>query len=211
MVTLLTDSIRKLAIDPGFGNYKAAEVQGESIQVDLTPSIVGIGKTELGWLEAIPGQRQRKQLKPVTISFEGVSYLVGPNVGRYAQAVAQRLDFLRLAEGPEQKALLYKALSTFVNGDPPRLALMFGFPVEVIQDEVLAEETLRRLRAWALGEHSFCVDGRPVKVTIVQVKAIAQPAGTYFAWGLDTKGKWVQERAAMQAPVAVVDGGFNTL
>lgn len=211
MVASLADEVRKLAIDPGFGNYKAAEVQGNCVHVEVTPSVVGIGKTDIGWLDAIPGMRQRKQLKPITISFDGVSYLVGPNVGRYAQSVAQRLDFLRLSEGPEQKALLYKTLWNFINGGSHRVALMFGFPVEVIQDESMAEETLRRLRAWVIGEHTFSVDGQPVTVIVTQVKAIAQPAGTYFTWGLDTGGRWVQDKEAMKAPVAVVDGGFNTL
>ena len=211
MVFLIDNEAYRLAIDPGFGNYKVAWVKNGLVVVDITTSVVGIGKTDIGLLDVIPGQRQRRQVKPITVSFDGVSYLVGPNVHRYAQSLAQRLDFQRLAEGPEQKALLYKGLGTITQGRPCRVVLMVGLPVEVIQNQPLAEDTLQRLRAGIVGEHHFCLDGQPMTVTITQVRAIAQPAGTYFAWGLDTTGRWVQDRAAMSSPVAVVDGGFNTL
>jgi hypothetical protein len=40
---------------------------------------------------------------------------------------------------------------------------------------------------------------------------MAQPAGAFFAWGMDEKGKWVRNSDDLQAPVAICDIGFNTL
>lgn len=208
----MVELIRKIAIDPGFGGFKVAEVQGDQVLVDLIPSVVGIGgKIDAGSLEVWPSQR-RKPVKPVTISFNGagLSYLVGYNVHRHTRPV-ERLDFHRLAGGPELRALLYVALWRVINSGTHQVALMIGLPIEVIQDPNLTKETLRELRSWGLGEHTFTVDGQSVTLTITQIKAMAQPVGSYFAWGLDTQGKWIQPVEALKKPVGVCDIGFNTV
>jgi hypothetical protein len=88
---------------------------------------------------------------------------------------------------------------------------MFGFPVEIMKDKPLAQSHLRGLRAWSIGSHCFTIDGRPVQVEILQVKAIAQPVGSYLEWGLDDAGQWGREKAALQKPIGVADIGFNTV
>jgi hypothetical protein len=40
---------------------------------------------------------------------------------------------------------------------------------------------------------------------------MAQPAGTFFAWGLSDQGKWVRDSCSLKAPVAICDIGFHTL
>lgn len=208
----MSDLIRKIAIDPGFGGFKVAEVRGEDVFVDLIPSVVGIGnRTDTGLLEIWPSQR-RKPLKPITISFNGagLNYLVGANVHRYTRPI-ERLDFYRLSGGAELRALLYAALCRVINGNSHQVALMIGLPVEIIQDQALAKETLRELRSWAVGEHTFSIDNEPVTIVITQVKAMAQPVGSYFAWGLDTRGKWIRPIEVLRKPVGVCDIGFNTV
>jgi hypothetical protein len=98
---------RQIAIDPGFGGFKVAEVRANQVHVDVIPSVVGIGKTDLGQLSV--GMRAARTKKPLTVGFDGIRYLVGANVHLYARPV-ERLDFKRLSEGPEVRALLYAAL-----------------------------------------------------------------------------------------------------
>ena len=90
-------------------------------------------------------------------------------------------------------------------------SIMVGFPVQVMQDKALTRRILLPLRKWLLGQHQFTVDGREVKIYIEDIKAIAQPVGTYFNWGLDRSGKWVRPKTDLNVPVAVCDNGFNTL
>jgi len=202
------NELHKIAADFGFGGFKIAEVQGGEMKVAAIPSVVGIGSTDTGMLST--GFKRSRQAKPLTVSFDELTYLVGPNVHLYARPV-ERLDFQRLSEGPELRALLYAALWRIINGGSHTIALMVGLPVEVVQDRALAQETLRKLRGWVIGEHRLAVNGQRTTVEITQVKAIAQPVGTYFAWGMDVNGQWKQNREALNSPVGVCDIGFNTL
>lgn len=200
--------MRKIAIDPGFGGFKVAEVQNVSLTVHTIPAVVGIGSTELGYLGTGFG-RQNKH-KPHTVTVDGTGYLVGQNVHRFAPPV-ERLDYQRLADGAELRALLYVSLWKITGAGNHTIALMVGLPVEIVQDKKLTQETLRTLRSWLVGDHRFVVDGETVTLTIVAVKGLAQPVGSYFAWGADVNGKWRISREALQKPVAICDIGFNTL
>ena len=71
--------------------------------------------------------------------------------------------------------------------------------------------TLRALRRWLAGEHACVVNGREAGFDITKVLAMAQPAGTFFAWGLNDQGRWTRSRADLRAPVAVCDIGFCTV
>lgn len=208
-----------LALDGGFGNFKVAYRNGDGhIHVESFPSVVGLGQTTLGLLTTgLDGRR--RQVKPFTVEFDGLAYLVGPNVHRWGRP-SERLDFQRLYEGPEVRALTYAALSHVFDPGPSTgsgrgpeisLSILAGFPVEILQDRPRGLATLAGLRAWLLGRHVFCVDGRPYTITVTAVKAMAQPLGSYFLWGLDEDGRWTRSEADFKAPVAVADIGFNTL
>lgn len=216
-----------LALDGGFGNYKIGWRNGDGhIHVEHFPSVVGLGQTTLGLLTTgLDGRR--RQVKPFTVEFGGLTYLVGPNVHRWGRP-SERLDFQRLYEGPEVRALTYAALSHVLDPGPDdasdavarrgqeptgqiSLSILAGFPVEILQDRSRGLATLAGLRAWLVGRHVFCVDGRPYTITVTAVKAMAQPLGSYFLWGLDEDGRWRRSEADFNAPVAVADIGFNTL
>lgn len=199
--------MHKIAIDPGFGTFRAATVRDGQVRVEVVPSVVGVGDTDVGLLTADLRRRKRSP-RPHLVGFDGLTYLVGHDVHRYARP-AERLDFLRLSEGPELRALLYASLGLLVQEGS--ISLLVGLPVEVLQDRTRATETLRALRAWLVGEHVFSLDGNEIHLSIGAVKAIAQPVGAYFAWGLDPAGRWRRERADLKAPIAVCDVGFNTL
>ncbi|MCL4301667.1 MAG: ParM/StbA family protein [Anaerolineae bacterium] len=202
--------IRKVAIDNGFGGYKVAEVQTSGqVRVEVIPAVVGIGKTDTGLL-ATGLKRQRSSEKPLTVNFGHNSYLVGHNVHLSARPL-ERLDFQRLSEGPELLAWTYAGLWKILGSGDHKVILLDGLPVEILQNEEQAQAMVKRLRTRLVGDHSFRVNGQLVILQILQVRAIAQPVGSYFAWGLDTNGNWVQHNDSLKAPVAVADFGFNTL
>ncbi len=200
--------MRKIAIDPGFGGFKVAEVQHGNLATHTLPAVVGVGSTDLGYLGTGFG-RQNKHT-PHTVTIDGTGYLVGQNVNHYAPPI-ERLDFQRLSDGPELRALLYAALWRITGAGNHTAALMVGLPVEIVQDKKRTQNTLRTLRGWLVGSHRFAVDGEAVTLTVTAVKGLAQPVGSYFAWGANVNGTWRMSRDALQKPVAICDIGFNTL
>lgn len=200
-----------ISFDGGFGNTKTAWKNGDgSIHVEYFPSVVGLGGTDLGLLTTGLNGKTR-QIKPFTVEWNGLKYLAGPNLYRWGRPT-ERLDFRRLYEGPETRVLFYAALAGVLEPDcETNLFVLDGFPVEVLQDKATGQAALAALKAWRLGRHEFCVDGVPYAVNVRVVKAMAQPLGSYFAWGLDNEGKWNRPESDFNAPVAVADIGFNTL
>ncbi len=172
-------------------------------------SVVGIGDTDLGLLSLGRFGRRRRRL-PHTIAWDGVTYLTGPHVAEYARPV-ERMDFLRLSDGPELRALTYSALGLLLGEGVHTASLMVGLPVEVMADKELARSTRCALRRWLVGAHRFSLDGQETILTIERVKVLPQPAGTVFAWGMNDEGDWALSPDDVRATVAVCDIGFNTL
>lgn len=202
--------ILRLGVDPGFGNFKVA-VARSGMEVATIPSVVGVGETDVGLLSLGELGRHRRQAAPDRVAYGGIAYVVGENVVRYAWPV-QRMDFLRLADGPELRALFYDTVFHLLGEGVHRdVALMVGLPVKVMANREQARETLQALRSWMIAHHHFAVNDRPVTLTVTEVRAMAQPAGAFFAWGLDNNGRWVRAKGDLTAPVAICDVGFNTL
>lgn len=204
----------RLGVDPGFGNFKIACVEAGEDRLATIPSVVGVGETDLGLLSLGALGRRQRQTMPDKVTYGGVTYLVGEGVSRFARPV-QRMDLLRLSDGPEVRALFYAAVHRLLGRDSiapqQQAALMVGLPVEVMADRERAVATLRGLRGWLVGGHTFAVNGESVTLDVTGVQAMAQPAGAFFAWGLNGEGRWVRGKEDLKAPVAVCDIGFNTL
>ena len=219
---IATSSTRiNIGLDPGFGALKAACVGQEGALVATVPSVVGVGDSDLGLLSVGNIGVRKRTRQPDRVSFDagGVrTYLVGENVARCARPV-ERMDFLRLSDGPELRALFYDVIFRLLGGEKRRIdsstllpmKLMVGLPVEVMARREQALSTLRSLREWMVGEHQFTVDGSEVKLDIKSVHVMAQPAGSFFAWGLNDEGQWIRSKGDLEAPVAICDIGFNTL
>ena len=199
-----------LGLDPGFGGFKLAEITPEGITTAYLPAVVGIGDTDTGLLSLDGLGKRRNGHTPRAVSWDGVRYLVGTGVARYARPL-QRLDFQRLANGPELRALTYGVLAQGLGPGEHEASLIIGLPVKVMADRDLATTTLKGLRKWLVGDHEFQVDDAICNVTVHQVKALAQPVGAFFAWGLNDAGRWRRSPDDLKAPVGVCDIGFNTL
>lgn len=202
----------KKAIDPGFGGIKVAWVDQGQIKTGVIPSVVGIGR--VGDMGMLGLGRQRRAERPLTVHFDNIQYLVGENIHRYTTPI-EELDHTRLSEGLVNRSLIYAALGTSFNGNGYHagddLAVMLGFPVEIMLNKPKAKDTLRTVKRWLIGPHEFAVDDRPFECNINQVRAIAQPVGAYFDWGLDVNGEWIRETEALKLPVAVCDVGYHTV
>ena len=191
-----------LGLDPGFGGFKLAELTDSGLQTAYLPAVVGIGDTDIGLLSLGGLSKRRNGHAPHAVSWNGARYLVGPNVARYARPL-QRLDFQRLADGPELRALTYGVLAQRLGPGEHDVSLIIGLPVEVMADRELATTTLKGLRRWLVGRHDFVVDEVRCQVAVHQVRALAQPVGAFFAWGLDDAGRWRRSTDDLKAPVGV--------
>ena len=228
----MEETTRNLGLDPGFGGFKAALVDtaGPSAalpsaplgtgrtgtRIASVPSVVGVGQTDLGLLSLGSMGRRSRRAQPDEVTSQGVTYLVGEGVARYARPV-ERMDFLRLSDGPELRALFYDVVFRLLGDGRHHLNVMAGLPVEVMADRQQAQSTLRALRRWMIGGHNYQVipagtgGGCEVELAVDDVQVMAQPAGAVFAWGLDDRGRWTRARADLKAPIAVCDIGYNTL
>ncbi len=206
------NDIRKIGLDPGFSSIKAAEAGETGVTTYLLPAAVGLGAdTESGLSLAGVARPRKRGAQPLEVSFDGLSYLVGPNVALYTRPI-HRMDFDRFSDSPELRASLYAALYKLLNGGAHRIALAIALPVKVLQDKAAAQRVERQIRDWLTGSHNFSVNGVETHLEVASVRAkIPQPVASWFEWGMDNSGQWVKGAEALRAPTLVVDQGFNTL
>ncbi len=231
----MNQDIRKICLDLGNGNMKAAMVietpvvdeTGELVKgkddkpgtekrlvTAVLPSQVGVGNTNLGILDLGGFDKKPRKKKddalPVAVRFDGGDYLVGHNVARYARLL-ERLDANKYTDSIELRALTYALLAQLLDGGSTDVAAIVALPVELTLAEN-AKETVKGIEDWLLGEHHFTYDGRVAHVTVHTMRVMAQPVGAFFAWGLDLDGQWARDESDLtDATVAVIDSGFNTL
>jgi hypothetical protein len=175
------------------------------------PSSIGIGTTDLGGLTMGDFSKGHRTETPHRVRWgETSSYLVGPNVAEFARPL-ESLSFQRFSDGLGMRALTYATLGLLLGEGEHAISIMAGLPVEVLEDDELADRTRRGLRSWLEGYHVFTVDGQETRLHIHRVATMPQPAGTFFAWGLNDEGKWAKTKADFESTVAICDVGFNTL
>lgn len=197
--------------DPGYGGGKLALIgpQGH-LKTGHVPAVVGMGTTDLGDLSLGDVGRQRRRHLPDAVVFDGVTYLVGDGVERYAEPM-EGMDFLRLRDGVELRALFYDVVYRTLGPGHHKLSLTVGLPVEVLLDRAQADATHRALTRWMVGRHRYGVRDEELTLEVEDVKTMAQPVGTLFAWGMDDRGRWTRSADDLHAAVGVLDIGFNTL
>ena len=215
MTSQNTPSTYKIAVDVGFYAFKAAAVWEDKIVTERVPAIVGVGETDNGLLSS--GLVRQKKQMPDVIVVDDLRHLVGQYVNLYARPI-ERLDFDRLTFSPELRALLYTTLGRLllrlgvnVELEPLiELALIVALPVQVLQSPD-AKAVVQALETWLIGDHHFILNGQAFHLHIQALKAMAQPLGSFFEWGLNSHGQWGRSPADLKASVAVLDQGFNTL
>ena len=136
------------------------------------------------------------------MTFDGATYLVGEGLIRFARPI-ERMDLQRLGDGPEARALTYTSLGLLLGSGQHTASLIIRLPVEVMSELQAALQTLSTLRVWLKGEHSFEVDHQQISLNIAAINVMAQPAGAFFAWGLDEHGCWIRSADDLKAPVGI--------
>lgn len=206
-------NVKNIGYDPGFNANKIAQIQEDQIITYVLPSSVGLAHRQKkdGLTLAGVVRPHKINLRPFRVSFDGLEYLVGPNVGDYTEPL-DRMDFDRFTDSLELRATLYAALFQFLKGGQHEVALAIALPVEVVQNRDEALRVERAMRGWLVGEHAFCVDDTETVIIINRIRAkIPQPVATWFDWGMDTQGQWIRGKDAQRAPTLIIDQGFNTL
>ncbi|MEM7343225.1 MAG: ParM/StbA family protein [Chloroflexota bacterium] len=209
----MNNNIIKAGWDPGYDANKFARIHnGETVTYTL-PSSVGEAnrgkKDGLTLAGVVKGPYNVR--RPFSVVFEGMEFLVGPNVTHYTKPI-DRMDFNRFTDSPELRATFYAGIYRIINGGAHRVALAIALPVVVIQDKDEAARVSRGIRNWLLGEHLFSVDGVETALTITTIRAkVPQPVASWFDWGMNTSGQWVKGIEAQKAPTLIVDQGYNTL
>ena len=206
-----------VAIDIGFHAIKVAAVVGGDLITTTLPAVVGVGETDLGLLQ-VGLTRQVRGQKPFVICIDGQTYLVGPHVAQYARPI-ERLDFDRLSYSPELQSLTYVALVNLLAQIAgidlgyaqvsAALNLVVALPVMALQSQE-ARSIVQILENWMVGEHNFDVNNQHHHLNIRAVKAMAQPLGGFFEWGLGLDGQWRRLPSDLKSSVGVLDQGFNT-
>jgi len=201
--------------DPGNNAHKFARVQGGEIMTYTLPATVGLdnhSRKDGLTLGGVVRQSRRATRQPFRVVFDGMEYLVGPNVDQYTKPIDQLDLQQRYTNSDEVRAAFYAGTYQLLNGGPHRMAIAMALPVTLLEDKNEANRINEAIRAWMMGEHEFSVDGVEAALTITQVVAkIPQPVATWFDWGFNTRGEWTKGHEAMVAPTLIVDEGFNTL
>lgn len=204
----------RVAMDAGFHAIKTAIILNQTLFSATLPAVVGMGETDLGLLASGINRSRRQQ--PYRVTLDGQHLLVGPYVNQYARPI-ERLDFERFSTSIEMRALVYAGLAQLLRqlpgvevNTPIDLSLIVALPVQVLQSTE-ARRVVSSLEDWLIGQHPFDVDRRPYHLRIHAIKAMAQPLGSFFEWGLGLDGQWSRSQADLKASVGVLDQGFNTL
>ena len=203
----------------GIGSAKAATIHeawtkqhDARLQVftHYLPAKVGVGDTNLGSLSLGGIEKKRRDDKPIQIVSDDGAYLVGPNVERYT-SILERFDASKYAESPELRAVTRVLLAQMVDGGESDIALIVALPVGVMMSPN-AKDTIKGIESWLVGEHRFAYDGTATVIRVHTLKALAQPVGAFFCWGLNEHGTWSRDESDFtDTTIAVLDSGFNTL
>ncbi len=210
--TMTKTPSKKAALDPGFGGIKAASIQTEgtpNMHVVNIPASVGVGETDLFMLGVAGVATSASRATPYTVKWGETTMLVGPGVHDYTRPV-ERLDFDRLGDVPEMRALTCAALALLCGPGETTLALVVGLPVEVLDSDDAAT-MVRTLRKWLRGRLVFTLDQDFYILNVTQIKPAPQPLGTFLEWGFDDYGVWKRSKKDLMLPIAIMDIGFNSV
>lgn len=176
----------------------------------VIPSVVGTGRGDVGLLTLGRLGTVRYHPRPHQVDWGQGPYLVGEGTERFSRPL-ERMNLERLSDGADTRALTYATLGTLLGPGNHRVSIIVGFPVQILVRREQALAVLRGLRKWLKGEHTFTLDDVQVSLEIINMQAMAQPAGTLFAWGLNDEGQWVRNVQDLKTLTGILDIGFNTL
>lgn len=184
-----------IGLDLGFRQVKTS-TEREDFKFD---SVIGYPS-----VMELTGDNDYPLLEDLTIDDGEAIYYVGDKAIR--DTTNNQLSFS--LEKTNSKSDTLKAMAAFgyAMGDKSTetFQLVTGLPVDELGIKGLKESLKENLQK----THSFTLNGSPKQATVEQVVVIAQSAGAYYNYVLDTEGKILHDR--VQPKVVVIDIGYRT-
>jgi len=163
-----------------------------------------------GHLEGMIGLKNEK--RPMMVMTSDGDFYVGAKAHNYGRPI-ENLDFDRLIGSPEMRALVYGALSRYMQQhgtfENP-LSLMVGLPLQTMGENM--KDYRKAMKTWLVGTHSWRADGVNYGVIVERVRLTSQPVGALFDFVMDDECQSIPaRRSALTDEVGVLSVGFNTL
>lgn len=165
-------------------------------------------------LEIAQGRRRRK---PVVVETEAAGKLyVGHGAHAFGMPV-ENMDFQRLSESAEIRAVFYGAMSEYMRQfgafvEP--LSLVVGLPFQMLigQSESVAKFR-RAVNGWMSGEHHWMADGKAFTLTVDGIHLYPQALGAPVDYALDMRGKAISDERtmALKNECGTISIGSNTV
>ncbi len=192
-----------VAFDPGANAAKARARTG-TVVVPSTIAVNGQAR-----VYGLAGLRARR--RPLTISFDTGEFVVGAGAHDFGRPV-ENLDFERLTGSPEMRALFCATLTGLFEGRlPKQVTLLVGLPIAAMAGEA-APETIRRVKAFFMGEHGWQADQVDQRIEVTAVLVTGQPVGALFEYFLADDGSaYPARREDYRKDVAVLNLGMSTV
>lgn len=164
-------------------------------------------------MEVTPGRKRRK---PVVVETQDGKLYVGHGAHSYGMPV-ENMDFTRLSESAEIRAVWYGAMSEYMRqfgalNEP--LKLVVGLPFQMLIGQ---KETVTKFRnavnKWMGGEHHWTADGKPYSLTVEMVHLYPQALGAPVDYALDMNGQAISEERtkALANECGTISIGSNTV
>lgn len=194
-----------IGLDLGMG---ACKLYGPGGGVVL-PSHVAIADGRV--IGRLAGMKQQKA--PMKVAVDGRAFYVGDGAHDWGRPV-ENLDYDRLTGAPEMRAIVYGALTAYIQSTLqilPMLTVYVGMPLEPLQGDG-AQATITAVREWLHGSHAWIANGVPYQVDVREVKITSQPTGALFDYLLDNDGRFVPDRKGhVKEEIGIISVGFNTV
>lgn len=193
----------KIALDIGYRNTIIGWITNRHIQTAGLTSIFGRGHIRnMGTLEA--GLNKAEIREAYNLTYNDISQVVGHNAHLHVKNI-DGFKQHRFEDAATMKPLTYTALAQL----PPtttEISTVIGLPISVM--EKTGERTIRGIRNWLGGHHSFNLDGINHTIQIDKIRGLAQPLGTWARFMFNDLGEWLHDK---YAPCIVIDLGSYTL
>jgi hypothetical protein len=197
-------NVISVGLDAGMGAIKLWS-GGQGLDVLSQVAVNGSGH-----LEGQIGLRNEK--RPLMVTTSDGEFYVGAKAHNYGRPI-ENLDFARLFDSPEMRALVYGSWTRFMEAygafDGP-LSVMVGLPLQTMGDDM--KDARKSLRKWLSGPHTWTADGASYTVNVERVRWTSQPVGALFDFVMDDSLNIPAGRgSALTDEVGVLSVGFNTL
>lgn len=193
---MTTNHIVRVGLDVGFGDVKAAVLNGDGkFDTVSFPAVLGQAQDLASFATGLGRSRRRAQ----RIVYDGTEYYVGEDALRHSRTQAGRQDRSRIGS-VEERVL---ALAALAKMDVSHAYVVTGLPVLWFNDR-------RKLSGSLKGEHRFTWGQEERVVTIHGVTTVPQPLGGFYEHILGTSGFAIILESDLMRTYALLDIGWNT-